>query len=93
MHDLIKIVIPKVSAEWKYIAYALGYEVSAVNRIRSKHNQDPTKCCEEVFEDWLGTSEKPKIWRILLRSLIEVEQLGSATKEIIEKLIQRDPQQ
>ena len=92
MRDVIKIVIPKVSSEWKYIAYELGYDVSAVKHIKSKHNEDPNKCCEEVFEDWLETSEKPKIWRILLHCLMEVKQLGSATKEIIEKLIQMNPQ-
>ena len=92
MRDLNKIVVPKVSAEWEDIAYELGYEISTVKQIRNKHKENPTKCCKELFEDWLTTNNgaKPKIWQTLLNKLKEVEELTSITEGIIEKLIQMD---
>ena len=92
MHDLIKIVIPKVSSEWDNIAYALWYDVQTVKLIKNNNSGDIKKCCKELFIDWLSTSNgaKPKIWKTLLGRLIEVEDLVSATEEIIEKLIQMD---
>ena len=92
MRELNKIVVPEVSAEWEDIAYELGYEISTVKQIRNKHKENPTKCCKELFEDWLTTNNgaKPKIWQTLLNKLKEVEELTSITEGIIEKLIQMD---
>ena len=94
MHDLNRIVVPKVSALWKDVAYALHYKVSTVKSINSNHSGNPTQCCRELFEDWLSTSNgaTPKTWRTLLYSLKEIEELAAATKEIIEELIQQNPQ-
>ena len=92
MHDLNRILIHKVSHEWEEVAYALGYKISTVKFIRSKHREDPRKCCREVFEDWLTTSNgaKPKTWHTLLVKLKEIDSLDSITKEITEKLMQMD---
>lgn len=93
MRDLNRHLIRKVSSEWEEVAYALGYKISNVKFIRNKHKEDPKKCCREVFEDWLTTSNgvKPKTWHTLLVRLKEIESLGSVTEEITEKLMQMDP--
>ena len=92
MHQLNKIVVPKVSADWKDVAYALNYDIQIVRRITNTHNGDSTKCCKELFEDWLITinGSKPKIWQTLLKALKEIEQLAAATEKVIEELIQMD---
>ena len=94
MDDLNKIVVPKVSAEWEDIAFALRYDISVVKQISIKHREDPKKCCKELFKDWLVTSNgvKPKIWQTLLNKLENMEELYSITKDIIERLIQIDSQ-
>lgn len=94
MHELNKTVIIKVSAEWEDVAYALEYKISTVKHIRNKHNGDPKKCCKELFEDWLTTSNgaKPKIWKTLLDKIKEIDTLDSAAKEITEKLIKKNLQ-
>ena len=94
MHDFNTIVVPKVSAQWEDIAYALDYEIPTVDRINKKHNADPTLCCKELFKDWLVTNNgvKPKIWKTLLDKLKELKQLNAVTEEITKELIQKDPQ-
>ena len=94
MKDLHRIVVPKVSADWVDIAYALDYDIPAVRVIRSENNENPIKCCRNLFEDWLITSNgvKPKTWGTLLDKLKEIQELDGVTKEIIEKLIQKDLQ-
>ena len=94
MRDLNKIVVPKVAAEWKDVAFELEYEIFVVKQISGKHKEDPKKCCQELFMDWLETSNgvKPKIWQTLLDKLKEIEELHSITEDIIEKLIQTDSQ-
>ena len=53
-----------------------------------------TKCCKELFKNWLATDNgvKPKIWRTLLDKLKEIEELYGVTEDIIKILIQMDPQ-
>ena len=94
MHDFNTILVPKVAAHWENIAYALDYEISAVDQISSKHNENPTKCCRELFKDWLVTSNgvKPKIWQTLLDKLKELQDLDAVTEETIKELIQKDSQ-
>ena len=53
MHDLIRVVIPRVSSEWEKMAYALLYKVPTVKSIRNDHKGDSTQCCIVLFEDWL----------------------------------------
>ena len=94
MHDLNRIVVSNVSAEWEDIAYALQYDIHTVKHIRNKHKENPKKCCKELFEDWLATDNgaKPKIWQTLLDKLKEIEDLHSITDDIIKKLIEMDSQ-
>ena len=88
MGDLNKIVIPKTQVEWEDIAYALCYEIGTVRGIRAKHNNNPRKCCKELFEDWLSTDHGvgPKTWLTLLDKLKEIEILTAATDEIMDDL-------
>ena len=94
MHDLNRIVVAKVSAEWEDIAYALQYDIPAVEKINEKHGGNFIKCCKELFKNWLSTDNgaKPKIWETLLDKLKEIEELHKETEDIMETLHQMDPQ-
>ena len=86
MRDLNRIVVPRIQACWRDVAYALHYKVSTLDSIEAKHNKDPKKCCQGLFEDWLRTDhgEKagPRTWSTLVRVLAEVEELTVAREEI-----------
>ena len=88
MGDMNKIVIPKIQAEWEDVAYALCYKIPTVNAIKAKCNDNPKRCCKELFKDWLSTDHgaSPKIWSTLLDKLKEVEDLAAARDEIMEEL-------
>ena len=88
MEDIIEIVIPKILAEWEYVAYALRYQIRSVKAIKAKCNDNPKKCCKELFEDWLSTNHgaSPKTWSTLLDKLKKVEDLAAARDEIMEEL-------
>ena len=87
MCDLMKIVIPRIMNEWEYIAHALHYDLATIKSIREKKREDPKKCCEEFFMDWLTTNNGakfgPKVWSTLLDALKEVNEISS---EIIEDI-------
>ena len=91
MFHLIKIVIPKIMCEWEYVAYALRYDLATIKAIKEKKHEDPKKCCEEFFNDWLttsnGTNAGPKVWSTLFRILKEVNEISDEiTEEIIVKV-------
>ena len=94
MHDLNRIVVPKVSDEWEDIAYALQYDIPTVERISVKCKGNTTKCCKELFKDWLTTDNgaKPKIWQTLMDKLKEIKELAGVTEDIMKRLIQMYPQ-
>ena len=88
MGDINKIVVPKIQAEWEDVAYALRYKISTVKAIKAKCNDNPKKCCKELFTDWLSTDHGagPKTWSTLLDKLKEVEDLAAARDEIMDEL-------
>ena len=88
MKHLHQLVIHKVAAEWKTIADFLDFESSTINIIQDQCRGDPTKCCAELFREWLHSDcgLKPKIWSTLLDALKNVKQLTTATEEIERKL-------
>ena len=88
MGDINKVVIPQIQAEWEDVAYALDYEIVTVNSIKAKHNNNPKKCCKDLFIDWLSTDHgaSPKTWSTLLEKLKEIDDLASATNEIMNEL-------
>ena len=85
---LLKIVIPKIKVDWEDVAYTLHYRIMMVKMIKEKHRGDPKKCCKELFEDWLTTSNgvHPKTWRTLLDRLNELVDLTLATQVIKQEL-------
>ena len=86
MQQLIKIVVPKVKAEWKYVAYAMGYKVYEVNDIH-KDCCDSKERCVKLFTKWLITSSD-KTWQTLLYHIKEVDDLTAVVEEIEKELIQ-----
>ena len=88
MRDINKIVVPKIQAEWEDVAYALHYKIPTVKGIKAKCNDNPKKCCKELFTDWLSTDHGvgPKTWSTLLDKLKEVEDLAAARDEIMDEL-------
>jgi len=87
MGDLNKIVVPKVMAYWDEVAYALRYEVHNVHSFREK-SQNPKKCCQKLFEDWLSTKNgaSPKTYSTLLSKLREVEELAGVIDKIVQEV-------
>ena len=87
MGELNEIVIPKIQAEWEDVAYALVYDIPTVNNISQKCNEDPKKCCRELFKDWLSTDHGagPKTWSTLLDKLKKVKELAAANNEIMDE--------
>lgn len=85
MWELNKIVIPKIQAHWQDVAYnSLHYDIPKVKAIAEKHQNDPKKCCRELFEEWLCMHKEgdSKSWGNLLEMLKEVEEITAAVEEI-----------
>ena len=83
MWDLIKIVIPKVKAEWEYLAYSMEYNIATVKATK-KDCSDSEECCKTLFEDWLSTDHgaAPKTWSTLLQKIRDVDSLAAAVDNI-----------
>ena len=88
MGDINKIIIPKIQAEWEDVAYALRYKIPTVKAIMARCNDNPKRCCKELFIDWLSTDNGvgPKTWSTLLDKLKQIKDLESARDEIMEGL-------
>ena len=84
MKQLMDLVIPRVAADWRRLAFAPEFEISTVKIITLKGSDDPELCCEELLHDWLSTDHgiKPKNWTTLLAALKLIKQLTGATAEI-----------
>ena len=91
MFDLQKIVLPKIQAYWKDVAYALCYKIEDVENLEAKHNKDPRKCCQDFFIDWLKTSHGDragsKTWSTLLNAIKDVVELTRAKEEIFKEIL------
>ena len=87
MGDIVTIVIPKISAQWDQVAYALYFEPPDVDAIAVKCLKDPQKCCQEVFIEWLykGRGTISKTWSVLLETLKKIG-LVKAVEDITEEL-------
>ena len=83
MCDLITIVIPRIQAEWKIVAYFLRYNIAAVEAFK-KDGHDSQQCCIKLFEDWLKSSRgvTPKTWSKLLERIKAIDSLKAASEEI-----------
>ena len=92
MGVLNEIVVPKINAYWEDVAYALRYKIPTVESIKRKNNEDPQRCCKELFRDWLttnnGAEAGAKIWLTLLGKLRNVGELAAAREDIIKELVE-----
>jgi len=90
MWDLIKIVIPKIQAEWEDVAYCMGYDVNFVAATKEDFSNSD-KRCRHILTDWLRTSRgpAPKTWQTLLSKLKDVENLKAAVERIEKELIEQ----
>lgn len=91
MFDLRKIVIPKIMNEWEFVAEAFYYDLATITAIKQTQQNDPRKCCGEIFKDWLttnhGAKAGPKVWSTLLEKLKEIDEISAdVTVDIIAKL-------
>ena len=85
MADLNKFVVPRINVVWEDVAHALLYKLPEVQYIEMKHNQEPKRCCKELFKNWLSTNNgvQPKNWSTLLEKLSDIPELATAREEII----------
>ena len=88
MWTLIKIVVPKIKAEWELVAFSMNYDLYTVKAIREDY-QNEKECCKRLFEDWLSSSRgvKPKTWNVLLGRIKHVPSLRMAAESIEKQLI------
>ena len=84
MKQLMEIVIPRVAADWKQLAFMLEFDISRVNIIKQKGRDDPESCCCELLYEWLDSDHgiKPKNWTTLLTALKQIKKLTSVINEI-----------
>ena len=69
---------------WKDVADFLDYDINIIEGIAEKYKEDPKKCCDGLFRDWLSTNRgvAPKTWDTLLTRLKEIDQLATAVSDI-----------
>lgn len=81
MKDLLSIVVWRIAAEWKIVAYGMDFEIAEVNIIEKKCRDDPEECCVELLKRWLQ-AKPDKNWEMLLSVLKQVKKLIASSKEI-----------
>ena len=87
MRHLIQFVVPRISANWEEVAYALKFEIQSVLTIKGQYPTNFKKCCMEMFKEWLMSKDKgPITWSFLLETLREIEDLKAVTEEIERQL-------
>ena len=84
MHLLNKIVIPRIRANWRDVAYSMGYS-DEVDAIQEESHHDLKRCCQKLFTDWLKTSHY-RTWGNLLKCIKDVDDLSAAAEEIEKSL-------
>ena len=88
MKYLKKIVIPRVAAKWKTVAYFLDYDIHVIDTIANKYRDDPMEYCDGLFRDWLTTNhgKTPKTWATLLTCLKEIDEMATVASDIQKEL-------
>ena len=88
MKHLHQLVIPNIAAEWKTVADYLDFTLLLIKTIEQQCRNDPIKCCTELFREWLSSDYGvgPKTWSTLIKTLKEITQLSTVTKEIEQKV-------
>ena len=85
MHLLNKIVVPRIKAEWKDVAFSMGYEPHDVDAI-DQDFRNLKQRCQYLFADWLGKNHNPT-WEALIKYIKDVEDLVAAAEKIEEDLV------
>ena len=87
MQNIMKIVVPKITACWKDVSRSLCFEEYTINGIEA-HGKDAKEYCEKIFSKWLNSNLgcSPKTWNTLICCIKEVEDLTAATEKIEEGL-------
>ena len=87
MLELLKIVIPKIKANWEDVAYSMRYSVYEVDAIATESLSLKERCVK-LFTNWLTTAHPPtpKNWLTLLEQLKQVNELTAAVEEIEKEL-------
>ena len=87
MWDIMKIVLPQIKSEWKYVATSLRYPPADVKAFE-KDSHDVKECCYNLFTDWLSTNRgvTPKTWGRLIERIEDVDNLQDAVKKIKEEV-------
>ena len=89
MKQLHQFVIPNVAAHWRKIGEFLEFRISAIDLIEERYKNDPIKCCEEIFREWLKTADcgvGPKTWSTLIETLKGIKRLKSFAEEFCYQL-------
>jgi len=88
MWELNEIVVPKINAEWKDLAYCMRYKPEEVEGFRND-SKDSKECCEKLFTNWLRTGHgpTPKTYQTLLKCIKKINRLTAMSKTIEEELI------
>ena len=86
MRILWRLVIPRVKANWKVLAYSMYYGFAQVKAIESD-GKDASEHCTKLFEDWLSTNHgcTPKTWKKLLERIKEIKEFYEASEHIEQK--------
>jgi len=87
MWDVVKIVFPKIKAEWKFVAYSMRYTIYDVNTFENDaHNSKES--CLNLFTDWLTTDKgvTPKTWQKLIERIKDVDGLQSTAEDIMQEV-------
>ena len=89
MWELNEIVIPKIMAQWRDLAYRMRYTRSEVDAF-VREGKDDYECCKKLFIDWINTDHRPgpKTYKTLLKYIKETENLKIATPVIEKELIE-----
>jgi len=84
MRQLHKHVIRKIAAYWKTVAEFLELETTTINHLEDRFQDDPAKCCEEAFREWLKSDDavEPRTWSSLMTTLKEIRALNLVIEEI-----------
>ena len=90
MHQVVKIVVPRIAGHWKEVAYNLHYDVTRVRIIQERCRDDPEQCTCELFMYWLLSSEGlgPRSWETLLSALKQMPNLKAVSESIEKELIE-----
>ena len=69
---------------WSTVADFLDYDISTTEEIAEKYKDNPKKCCDGLFRDWITTNHgvASKTWDTLMTRLEEIDQLATAVSEI-----------